>query len=115
MEAMTAVTVAGLTVYDMCKAASKDIQITDAQGVEKTRSWVDVTGVFRSGQRREDDDDDNDAAMDPTDLPSPHQGARWNYSLIVLLFEFKIVDSVNKHGILLEVVQGAYRFEPRHY
>lgn len=29
MEAMTAVTVAGLTVYDMCKAASKDIQITD--------------------------------------------------------------------------------------
>lgn len=29
MEAMTAVTIAGLTVYDMCKAASKDIQITD--------------------------------------------------------------------------------------
>ncbi|KAJ0964950.1 hypothetical protein J5N97_026088 [Dioscorea zingiberensis] len=29
MEAMTAVTVAGLTVYDMCKAASKDINITD--------------------------------------------------------------------------------------
>ncbi|MQM01799.1 hypothetical protein Taro_034555 [Colocasia esculenta] len=29
MEAMTAVTVAGLTIYDMCKAASKDIQITD--------------------------------------------------------------------------------------
>lgn len=29
MEAMTAVSVAGLTVYDMCKAASKDIQITD--------------------------------------------------------------------------------------
>lgn len=31
MEAMTAVTVAGLTVYDMCKAASKDIQITDVR------------------------------------------------------------------------------------
>ncbi|KAL5863316.1 hypothetical protein ACOSQ3_000830 [Xanthoceras sorbifolium] len=31
MEALTAVTVAGLTVYDMCKAASKDIQITDVQ------------------------------------------------------------------------------------
>ncbi|KAL4353171.1 hypothetical protein GQ457_06G031450 [Hibiscus cannabinus] len=31
MEAMTAVSIAGLTVYDMCKAASKDIQITDIQ------------------------------------------------------------------------------------
>lgn len=31
MEAMTAVTVAGLTVYDMCKAASKDIQITNVR------------------------------------------------------------------------------------
>lgn len=31
MEAMTAVTIAGLTVYDMCKAASKDIKITDVQ------------------------------------------------------------------------------------
>ncbi|XP_010263273.1 PREDICTED: cyclic pyranopterin monophosphate synthase accessory protein, mitochondrial [Nelumbo nucifera] len=31
MEALTAVTIAGLTVYDMCKAASKDIRITDVQ------------------------------------------------------------------------------------
>lgn len=31
MEALTAVTVASLTVYDMCKAASKDIQITEVQ------------------------------------------------------------------------------------
>lgn len=31
MEAMTAVTIAGLTVYDMCKAASKNIQITDVR------------------------------------------------------------------------------------
>lgn len=31
MEAMTAVSVAGLTVYDMCKAASKDIEITDVR------------------------------------------------------------------------------------
>lgn len=31
MEALTAVTVAGLTVYDMCKAASKDIIITDVR------------------------------------------------------------------------------------
>ncbi|XP_039143386.1 cyclic pyranopterin monophosphate synthase, mitochondrial-like isoform X2 [Dioscorea cayenensis subsp. rotundata] len=29
MEAMTAVTVAGLTIYDMCKAVSKDISITN--------------------------------------------------------------------------------------
>ncbi|KAL6493964.1 Cyclic pyranopterin monophosphate synthase, mitochondrial [Orobanche gracilis] len=31
MEALTAVTVAGLTVYDMCKAGSKDIRITDVR------------------------------------------------------------------------------------
>lgn len=36
MEAMTAVAVAGLTVYDMCKAASKDIQITDIRLERKT-------------------------------------------------------------------------------
>ena len=29
MEALTAVSIAALTVYDMCKAASKDICITD--------------------------------------------------------------------------------------
>ncbi|KAF5733510.1 cyclic pyranopterin monophosphate synthase [Tripterygium wilfordii] len=37
MEAMTAVAIAGLTVYDMCKAASKHIQITDIQLESKTR------------------------------------------------------------------------------
>ncbi|KAF9616402.1 hypothetical protein IFM89_029656 [Coptis chinensis] len=31
MEAMMAVTIAGLTVYDMCKAASKDIRIMDVR------------------------------------------------------------------------------------
>ncbi|KAH9311746.1 hypothetical protein KI387_026781, partial [Taxus chinensis] len=31
MEAMTAVSVAGLTIYDMCKRVSKDIQITKVQ------------------------------------------------------------------------------------
>lgn len=36
MEAMTAVTIAGLTVYDMCKAASKDICITDVRLEHKT-------------------------------------------------------------------------------
>jgi len=29
MEALSAVSVAGLTVYDMCKAASKEIKISD--------------------------------------------------------------------------------------
>lgn len=36
MEAMTAVTVAGLTVYDMCKAASKEIVITDVKLEQKS-------------------------------------------------------------------------------
>jgi cyclic pyranopterin monophosphate synthase len=31
MEALTAVTVAALTIYDMCKAVQKDMQITDIQ------------------------------------------------------------------------------------
>ncbi|KAK6918201.1 Molybdopterin cofactor biosynthesis C (MoaC) domain [Dillenia turbinata] len=35
MEALMAVTVAGLTVYDMCKAVSKDIQITDIKLMRK--------------------------------------------------------------------------------
>jgi cyclic pyranopterin phosphate synthase len=36
MEAMTGVTVAALTVYDMCKALSHDIQITDVRLLAKT-------------------------------------------------------------------------------
>lgn len=36
MEALTSVTVAGLTVYDMCKAASKDIVITDVRLEQKS-------------------------------------------------------------------------------
>ncbi|KAI3741763.1 hypothetical protein L1987_59440 [Smallanthus sonchifolius] len=36
IEAMTAVTLVGLTVYDMCMAASKDIQITDVRLEHKT-------------------------------------------------------------------------------
>ena len=35
MEALTCVSVAALTVYDMCKAATKDIVITDVQLMEK--------------------------------------------------------------------------------
>ncbi|CAN5488109.1 hypothetical protein BH18ACI1_BH18ACI1_16160 [soil metagenome] len=36
MEALTAVSVAALTIYDMCKAAQKDIQITEIQLELKT-------------------------------------------------------------------------------
>ena len=36
MEALTAVTTAALTVYDMCKAVQKDMTITDIRLVSKT-------------------------------------------------------------------------------
>jgi len=36
MEALTAVSVAGLTVYDMCKALDKSITITDVRLEHKT-------------------------------------------------------------------------------
>ncbi|CAM9002322.1 unnamed protein product [Rhodiola kirilowii] len=36
MEALTATTIAGLTVYDMCKAVTKNIKITDVQLNRKT-------------------------------------------------------------------------------
>lgn len=36
MEALTAVTIAALTIYDMCKAVDKDMEITDVKLVEKT-------------------------------------------------------------------------------
>jgi len=37
MEALTAVTVAALTVYDMAKAVDKEMRITDVVLVEKTK------------------------------------------------------------------------------
>jgi cyclic pyranopterin phosphate synthase len=36
MEALTGASVAALTIYDMCKALSHDIVITDVALVEKT-------------------------------------------------------------------------------
>lgn len=36
MEALTAVSVAALTIYDMCKAVQKDIEITDVRLESKT-------------------------------------------------------------------------------
>ncbi len=41
MEALTAVSVAALTVYDMCKAVQKDIKITDIQLESKTGGKAD--------------------------------------------------------------------------
>jgi cyclic pyranopterin phosphate synthase len=37
MEALTAVTLAALTIYDMCKAADKTMRITDVRLVSKTK------------------------------------------------------------------------------
>lgn len=36
MEALTAAAVAGLTVYDMCKAVDKDMTVTDIRLIEKS-------------------------------------------------------------------------------
>lgn len=41
MEALTAVTVAALTVYDMCKAIQKDIEISDIRLESKTGGKAD--------------------------------------------------------------------------
>lgn len=41
MEALTAVSVAALTIYDMCKAVQKDIEITDVRLESKTGGKVD--------------------------------------------------------------------------
>ena len=47
MEALTAVSVAALTIYDMCKSVSKAIQITDVHLVAKTGGQ---SGDYRKGQ-----------------------------------------------------------------
>ncbi len=40
MEALTAVNVAALTIYDMCKAADKKMRITNVKLVSKTKSVI---------------------------------------------------------------------------
>ena len=40
MEALAAVSVAGLTIYDMCKAVDKGMVIEDVRLVEKTKEHV---------------------------------------------------------------------------
>jgi cyclic pyranopterin phosphate synthase len=37
MEALTAVSVAGLTIYDMCKAVERTMQITDIRLIHKEK------------------------------------------------------------------------------
>ena len=49
MEALTAVSVAELTVYDMCKAVQKDMVIADIRLLEKTGG---VHGEFRRAEER---------------------------------------------------------------
>ncbi len=45
MEALTAVSVAALTIYDMCKSVSKGIVIRDTRLLEKTGGKSDFTAV----------------------------------------------------------------------
>jgi cyclic pyranopterin phosphate synthase len=42
MEALTAVSVAALTIYDMCKAVDKRMQITGIKLLSKTKTPVKV-------------------------------------------------------------------------
>lgn len=52
MEALTAVSVAALTIYDMCKSISKAIQITDIHLLAKTGGQ---SGDYRKRQEPADD------------------------------------------------------------
>lgn len=52
MEALTGASVAALTVYDMCKALSHDIEITAVRLLEKTGGKRDFRRGSRSTRRR---------------------------------------------------------------
>src|SRR5213079_3126650 len=52
MEALVGVTVALLTIYDMCKAVDKEMQIFDVRLVEKTKSTVAVCDHRNQTNRR---------------------------------------------------------------
>lgn len=51
MESLTAVSIAALTVYDMCKSMSKDLRITDIHLLAKTGG---LSGDFRRSAGEED-------------------------------------------------------------
>ena len=49
MEALTALSVAALTIYDMCKAVDKKMRVTDVRLVSKTKTQVgdDTVGAIK--------------------------------------------------------------------
>ncbi len=61
MEALTAATVAALTIYDMCKAVDRGMTITDVRLVHKAGGR---SGTFGAGL-------DGGDGTDPAPLPSP--------------------------------------------
>jgi cyclic pyranopterin phosphate synthase len=52
MEALAGVTVAALTVYDMCKALSHDIEITDVRLLAKSGGRRDFDRQSTGSRRR---------------------------------------------------------------
>lgn len=48
MEALTAISVAALTIYDMCKAVQKDIEITEIRLDSKTGGKADYNAAVRA-------------------------------------------------------------------
>jgi cyclic pyranopterin monophosphate synthase len=50
MEALVGVTIALLTIYDMCKAVDKNMIVSDVQLLEKTKSTV--AAVYESEKTR---------------------------------------------------------------
>jgi len=52
MEALTGVAVALLTIYDMCKAVDKEMEMTDVRLVEKTKSPITAVDDHRNQSRR---------------------------------------------------------------
>ena len=53
MEALTAVSVAALTVYDMCKAIDKSITISEVRLESKTGARIRATIFVRTANRSE--------------------------------------------------------------
>ena len=52
MEALTGVSVALLTIYDMCKAVDKEMQITDIRLLKKTKRPVAAVYDRRNESKR---------------------------------------------------------------
>jgi cyclic pyranopterin monophosphate synthase len=52
MEALVGVTIALLTIYDMCKAVDKEMQISDVHLIDKTKQSVTAVYDHRSKDRR---------------------------------------------------------------